>query len=117
MLTRSTLLRRSAPLGRNRRRAAKLHARNFGERATAIRAMPCLVPGCSRPSQAAHTRARGMGGCGGDRRELVPLCAEHHREAGERRTSARADFERVHRLDLEAEARRLAQRFDEDGLP
>jgi hypothetical protein len=117
MLTRSTPLRRSASLGRSRKRAAKLHERNFGERAAAVRAMPCLVPGCPRPSQAAHARARGMGGCGGDRRELVPLCAEHHRESGERRTSDRADFERLHGLDLEAEARRLAERFDEDGLP
>ena len=117
MLTRSTPLRRSTPLGRNRKRAAKLYARNFGERADAIRAMQCLVHGCPRPSQAAHTRARGMGGAKGDRRELVPLCAEHHREAGERRTSARADFERVHGLDLEAEALRLAECLDAEGLP
>mgnify|MGYP007024627118 CR=1 FL=1 len=39
-----TALQRRTPLRkRNPERRAKLHARNFGERGDAIRAMPCLA--------------------------------------------------------------------------
>jgi hypothetical protein len=113
-----TPLKRRAPLARsNRKRRAASYAKNFGERADAVRAMPCLVPDCSAPSVAAHARARGMGGCKGDRRCLVPLCQEHHVAAGEARTSQRADFERTHGVDLVAEAEWLAVELDRMGLP
>lgn len=134
-ITRSTRL---APV--NRERKAKVFARNFGERAKAVRAMVCLViarnatvalgtvnryeaweHSASRCSswlvQAAHVRARGMGGAKGDRRDLVPLCDRHHRESGEFRTSQRTDFERRYGLDLQAEAARIAAELDEKGLP
>ena len=116
----------------NRERRKKLHARNFGERAVAVRAMHCLVaatvgvqadgffylpPMCLGGAQAAHAIARGMGGVKGDRRDLVPLCWIHHREAGERGTSERATFEQRHGIDLQAEAKRIAKALDECGLP
>ena len=134
-LSRSTRL---APV--NRERKAKTFARNFGERAEAVRAMPCLVAVkrfadlrpvfagtrhhvpmadilCNGDVQAAHARARGMGGAKGNRRELTPLCAGHHAEAGEFRTSARAKFEREHGISLTDEAARIAVELDERGLP
>ncbi len=139
-LTRSTRVRASNPA-----RRAKTFARNFGERGEAVRAMSCLVHWrrcqleadgsprltsndairfmqsssmcpASETRQAAHVRARGMGGAKGDRRDLVPLCAKHHAEAGEHRTSARAAFEARYRLDLIAEAERIAVELDERGL-
>lgn len=73
---------------RNPKRAAESHERNFGERAKWIRAQPCLIQGiaghqCTSSTQAAHTKPRRMGGRGGNRRDLVPLCALAHDEAGE----------------------------------
>ncbi len=120
VLTRRTPLRSTSRLERktrlapvNRARRAKAYARNFGPRADAVRAMPCLVAGCRRPTVAAHARARGMGGAKGDARELVPLCQPHHLEAGEHRTSQRAAFEARHSLDLTADAARIASLFDQ----
>lgn len=118
-LTRSTRVRASNPA-----RRAKTFARNFGERGEAVRAMGCLVAGvrgrsvsaCRGDVQAAHTVPRGMGGANGDRRRLVPLCFGHHTEAGEHRTSDRAAFEARCRLDLDAEASRIAVELDERGL-
>jgi len=73
---------------RNAKRAAASYERNFGERAEWIRAQPCLVRGvaghvCNSGTQAAHAKPRRMGGRGGNRRDLVPLCALAHTEAGE----------------------------------
>jgi hypothetical protein len=145
-LHRRTPLGRGAPLTRskpvrerNGKRAAKKHARNFGERAEAVRGMECLVPVavrrkpdneyprwvmspsyCCRPCdpvQAAHARARGMGGAKGNSSDLVPLCAKHHAEAGEYGTSQRADFERRYGIDLTAKAERIAIELDARGLP
>jgi hypothetical protein len=140
-IARSTRL---APV--NRKRKAETYARNFGSRGDPVRAMGCLVGAllereldevasfvsrlrvatsheilglaCSfGPIQAAHTRARGMGGAKGGRRDLVPLCRHHHAEAGEARTSQRADFERRYGLDLQAEAAQIAAELDERGIP
>ncbi len=59
-----------------------------------------------------------MGGAKGDRRELVPMCAVHHLEAGEARTSERAAFEERYGLyDLRVIAWRIAEQLDEEGLP
>lgn len=77
--------------------------------------MPCLVCGTDEYVQAAHARARGMGGVKGDRRDLVPLCPKHHMESGEFRTSQRAAFEVRHGVDLVAEAARIAVELDERG--
>ena len=108
--------KRLAP--RNRKRAAAKFAKNYAPRGDVVRSMPCLVPGGSGETVAAHARARGMGGAKGDRRELIPLCQAHHTEAGEARTSQRAAFEERHRLyDLRVIAWRIAEQLDEAGLP
>lgn len=96
----SKLERRTRIRPINRERAAKKFERNFGEKASFVRSLPCLVSGCLVPSQAAHARARGMGGAKGDSTVLVPLCWQHHDEAGEYRTSDRAAFEARYGLDL-----------------
>jgi hypothetical protein len=62
----------------NRARRARLHERNFGDHAAWVRSHGCLV--CKGPAEAAHVIPRKMGGCGGDKTVLVPLCSDHHRE-------------------------------------
>jgi hypothetical protein len=151
---RSPLARKTPIKARNPERRARAYARNFGDRADAIRAMPCLACEVERSLasggmtrilgmfaldfapprgavQAAHVVARGMGGAKGDRRQLVPLCAYHHGEAGEGRTSPistavpggpevetqRQKFERRYGLDLTVKAAELAEQLDREGYP
>lgn len=122
-LRRTGIKRRSSRIKpRNNERRAKMFERNFGTRAEAVRAMPCLVrskvlgasslPRCTGPIQAAHTTARGMGGCNSSRRKLVPLCAGHHSEQG---TVGIETFEQRYGLDLDAEAERIAEQLDSEG--
>ena len=111
---------------RNRKRAVKLYARNYGERGDPVRAMPCTVSArCANPEptadtacygaiEAAHVKARGMGGCGGDRRQLVPLCSKHHRAWGR---MGRHTFSTIFQIDLSAEADRIALELDARGIP
>jgi hypothetical protein len=139
-LARSTRL---APV--NRKRRAKVFERNFGQRAAEVRSLGCIVgaklgrelddqptfghklavavyhqesgQACDfGGAQAAHARARGMGGCKGDRRDLVPLCHRHHLEAGEFRTTQRTEFEKRYGIDLVAEADRIARALDAEGF-
>lgn len=61
----------------NSRRRRRLYKRNFGAKADWIRDQSCALCGCPPETgaiHAAHVRARGMGGCGGSLRDLVPLC-------------------------------------------
>jgi hypothetical protein len=109
----TTLGRTKRVAPRNQTRSKKAHARNYGEEAATIRLMPCLGEGrglarCMGPIHVAHVTARGRGGCKGGRFDQVPLCAAHHRLAGEAGTSDRAMFEKLHSLDLRAEADRIA---------
>lgn len=114
-MKRSPIKRRTPLRQRNRKRAAKSYARNYGERGDAVRAMRCLVGvNCRGPIQAAHVKARGMGGRGGDRRSLVPFCAGHHDEQTRRGGKT---FAATHRLDLHAEAERIALELDARGIP
>lgn len=115
-------LKRTPIARKNPERRAKMFERNFGERGDPVRAMMCLASGhrsdpCSGPIQACHAIARGMGGVKGDRRCLVPLCAKHHRASGEHGTSQREAFEKKHKIDLVAEAERIAKELDEQGIP
>jgi hypothetical protein len=104
-----TAIQRRTPLRkRNPKRRARLYARNFGAHADTIRALPCLVLGCQRRAEACHARPRGMGGANGSWRDLVPLCREHHIEAGEHRTTQRYAFELRHGVSLTLAAARLA---------
>jgi hypothetical protein len=128
-LHRRTPLGRGAPLTRskpvrerNSKRKAKTFARCFGDRAAAVREMPCLacVARGSRqmaPTQAAHARARGLGGVKGNSSDLVPLCAFDHELASEFGTSKRAAFEARAGLDLTACAASIAADLDARGLP
>ena len=128
---------------RNPERRAAQHERNFGAlhpergdtRADRVRAMPCLAREALKwhhkcgPVQACHVDARGMGGRGGDRRKLAPLCATAHREAGELpslwmrsdperyATTRRGAWEQRHGVDLLAEAERIAAELDAEGYP
>jgi hypothetical protein len=89
----------------NPERRAKKFARNFGDHADFIRSLGCAVEDCEGASQAAHVISRKMGGCGGDRFDLVPLCRDHHpkqeryRHNPEGRLTA---FEVEHGLSLRA---------------
>jgi len=127
-LKRKTTLQQKSPLKRtqikkvNPKRKKRLYRRNYGERAEVIREMPCvcadsLVYGgrieCSGSIQAAHVKARGMGGCNGDRRSLVPLCAAHHRQQGDIGIES---FQKMYFLDLEAKASRIAHEIDLWGI-
>lgn len=83
----------------NPERRAKLEARNFGDAARIIRAMPCATCGRPGPSQASHVVARGMGGCKGSSEDLIPQCARCHRELEDH---GRKTFEAARRCDLRA---------------
>lgn len=111
-LRRSSSLERSvlhwgAPIARrsrinpiNRVRRAWKFQRNFGPHAEWIRSLPCVLTGrgCSGPVEAAHAVARGMGGCKGSRKDLVPLCCGHH----EQQERGFETFERAYSIDLSA---------------
>jgi hypothetical protein len=60
----------------NSRRKAKRHARDFGDHADTIRALPCDLCGSPPPSDPHHARSRGAGGTA---KHLIPLCRKHHR--------------------------------------
>ena len=113
-----TPLRRRTPMRcRNPERVRESYARNYGERGEAVREMRCLVAasgGCTYETQAAHAHARGMGGRGGDRRSLVPLCSGHHAEQG--RIGVKSFMFKFH-VDLFAEADRIAGELDTRGIP
>jgi hypothetical protein len=66
---------------------------------TVDRSMPCLVPGCRKRVEACHTSWR----------DLVPLCREHHEEAGEHRTTQRHAFEVRHGVSLTLTAEELVR--------
>lgn len=112
MLSRKTPLRRLAPLRpRNVKRQRERFACCFGQRGALVRAMPCLVGvACRGAVQAAHARSRGAGGT---RRDLVPLCARHHREQHD---VGLATFMARHRVDLIAAAARIAADLDARGV-
>lgn len=101
---------------RNPARARESYERNYGRRGGPVRSMPCLLAArgeCDGPIEAAHAKARGMGGRGGDRRELVPLCRFHHRRS---HTMGAARFAEIFGVDLRQEARRIAGELDEGGI-
>ncbi len=100
-------LRRNIPLRPvNAKRRRRLWLRNFGAKAEFIRSLPCLACPYPNKAEAAHVRARGMGGCNGSSVHLVPLCRGHHRFLDDECGSP-ARFEEETGIDLMAEARRL----------
>ena len=112
MLRRVPLRRRKRLRPRNPERRVELYERAFGDRGELVRAMPCLLlgSGCWGPIEAAHVRSRGAGGT---RRDLVPLCARHHREQHDRGIRT---FQERHGVDLRAAADQLAAELDARGI-
>lgn len=124
-------MKRSRPNPVNRKRRAKAFVRNYGskEHVEAMKSEGCYIariwsppmwmesgrPTCWGPLDAAHARAKGMGGAKGDVEDLVCLCRGHHTEAGEYRTTQRAEFEQKYRADLQEEARRGAAKEKAGG--
>lgn len=110
------MLRRTPMRRRNAKRAAKMHARNFGERppvepwcviAEALqcyqaehgaKARPDGWVACAGKVEAAHVTPRGMGGCNSDAEDVAYLCRAHHSEQ-EGRTAA---FEAKYDVNLRA---------------
>lgn len=109
-LAQRTPLRRKTRLApANRERRTELYAQQYGQRGELIRAMPCLLlgqDGCHGPIEAAHVRSRGAGGTA---RDLVPLCAAHHRE---QHAHGVKTFQQKHDIDLRAAADALARKLD-----
>ena len=71
----SSQLRRKPMKRANPERREKRYARDFGERAVAVREMPCWVCGIDGPSDPHHEPSRARGGT---RRDMVPLCRRCH---------------------------------------
>lgn len=107
-LSRTVGIRRTTEITRggrlppvNRKRKTDRDDRNFGAEADRVRVMPCLITG-TVPSEPAHVTSRGAGG---GRFDLVPLSpAIHEQQHGVGIES----FQACHKLDLRAEADRIA---------
>lgn len=70
--------KRRTPLKkRNAKRARKRYETQFGSKAKWIRSLPCCACHKEGPSDPHHVKTRGAGGTSED---LVPLCADCHRE-------------------------------------
>jgi hypothetical protein len=75
---RKTRLERHTPLAPvNSRRKAKRYARDFGDHAERIRALPCDLCGAPPPSDPHHAKSRGAGGTA---QHLIPTCRTCHRK-------------------------------------
>jgi hypothetical protein len=109
------LTRKGRVKPRNGKRKAEQFARNFGDEAEAVRAMPCRLsavmppqglgwdaPGCKGDIVAAHVVSRGASG---GRFDLIPLCQHHH---DEQHAVGVETFAASYGLDLRAEADRVA---------
>ena len=62
----------------NRKRRAKMFAKNYGPQARLCWTMPCFSCGAPPPSQASHLKARGMGGCNSGDSFNAPQCPACH---------------------------------------
>jgi DNA-directed RNA polymerase subunit RPC12/RpoP len=102
------LTRKGRVKPRNAKRKAEQFARNFGDEAEAVRALPCLCRGrgplvrCLGAVAAAHVKSRGASG---GRFDLVPMCRAHH---DEQHAAGVETFAASYGLDLRAEADRVA---------
>lgn len=117
MLTRRKPLRRYTWIKpRNDERAAKNFERNFGARARRVREFPCCRCG-TRPTEAAHVRARGMGGAKGDRHDLIPLCRACHREYDEGHVNRPELAAKAWGFDPRQVAADMSSQLTEEGYP
>lgn len=125
-------LKRTRLKSENPERRAEMRARNFPDKplitpwcliALALRqyqaehgekAVPAGWSPCWGPIDPAHVvRARGMGGVNSDKTQVAYLCRGHHSEQ-EGKTRA---FEARYKVDLAAEAARLASGATDPGAP
>jgi len=92
---------------RNAARRRRLFAKQFHSRAFVafVHAQPCVVKGCTRPSECMHVVSRGAGGTW---RELVPGCRTHH---GLQHNGGIAWFQRAFQVDLTEAAAELCQKW------
>ncbi len=68
-------------------RAAKKYLRNFhgpmeADHSVYVRSLPCCACGRVGLTEAAHTKARGMGGANGDWSAIAPLCGFDGKRTG-----------------------------------
>ena len=106
-------MRRSRVRPVNLARARRKYDRNFGDKADWIRSMDCLrcgFPPYDHAIQAAHVKCRQMGGCGGDKRHLVPLCDVRGCHSLLDRLGVECFLE-VTGVDVSAEAERLEEEW------
>lgn len=104
-------MKRSRINPRNEARRAEAYARNFSggiDHDAWIRLQPCvmckIVDNRLSNAEAAHVKARGMGGWNSSWTQLVPLCRLHHREQEARGV---ATIIRVYQVDLRREAQNM----------
>ena len=94
-------------IGRNRKRQAEEFARCYHseDRVRFVKSLRCCVPTCVKsPAENAHIEIEGMGRKA-HYTKIVALCAHHHRLGTESiHAIGREAFEKLHGLDLEAEA-------------
>lgn len=110
---RTTRLRASGPIRPTKKTKAERdakHEREYGGegKRAFVASLPCIVPGCPNPSEAAHVvRIDGGMGRKGNHLGLAPCCPFHHRDPmhGLHKLGPRT-FERLHRVSLEVAARR-----------
>lgn len=96
------------------KRHAENQLRAFGgsERTEWIKAQPCVVRYCHRPSENAHVAPKSEAGGAGrkaDARWIVPMCRQHHRV--ELHHIGRETFEKIYGIDLTAAAGRTEARW------
>lgn len=107
-------LQRKTPLKKvNPARRRRLWKRNFNAKSLWIRTLPCIV--CVYPvtAEAVHVRARGMGGCNGSSKDMVPMCRTHHVLLDDTLGSP-ARFTEATGIDLVAAAAHLEAEWLED---
>lgn len=98
---------------KNKARADKKFARNFGSEARVllIKRKRCIIgKGCEGATENAHTVPRGMGGAGGSYKDIVPLCTKHHALLD---SVGPAKFEEQFGLSLEKAAKEICRLLGE----
>lgn len=96
--------RKGTPTPVNRTRKAAEFTRCYGseERVEWVQTLPCIVPGCTQPSENMHIEGDGAGRKA-DANKVVPCCCGHHRTRKDSlHNLGREAFEGEHLVDLAA---------------
>lgn len=89
---------------KNAARAADTFTRCYGseERVEWVQTLPCIVPGCDKPSENMHIEGDGASRKA-DYTKIVPCCGGHHRTRSDSlHNIGREEFEGTHLVDLAA---------------